>query len=89
MTFCLIGDGQEGWQHSFEASYVVAVADNGDLTTTLNVKNVGKESFTFTVALHTYFAVSGIESAVVAGLKGCKRTLSKNASGLREALYSC
>lgn len=38
----------------------------------LRVKNTGQEPFSFTCALHTYFAVGDISGAAVHGLQGCE-----------------
>eukprot|EP00958_Prasinococcus_capsulatus_P020990 scaffold2799_cov408-Prasinococcus_capsulatus_cf.AAC.14 len=71
-TFSLKGQGVDQWKHAFEASFVVSLDELGALTTKLLVKNPGDKPFTFTVALHTYFSVSAIDSATVVGLQGCK-----------------
>jgi len=41
-------------------------------STGLRVKNAGAKPFTFTCALHTYFAVGDISEAAVQGLQGCE-----------------
>ena len=37
----------------------------------MRVVNTGEKAFSFTCALHTYFAVSDIADVSVQGLKGC------------------
>jgi len=60
------------WNHDFEAIYRVALVPHGEgeaaMETTLTVKNVGEAPFTFTTALHTYFAVKDIHLCQIKGL---------------------
>mmetsp|Transcript_31526 Transcript_31526/g.74932 ORF Transcript_31526/g.74932 Transcript_31526/m.74932 type:complete len:320 (-) Transcript_31526:40-999(-) len=56
------------WPHPFEALYQVSICD-GALRTSFKVTNKGEEDFTFTCALHTYFACGSLNAAVI-GLKG-------------------
>lgn len=59
---------REVWDHAFSAEFVVSVTES--LRTELRVTNSDTEVFEFTAALHTYFALSDIGSAHIAGLKG-------------------
>lgn len=66
---------QEGlaklWPHRFELSYTVELNDQNRLETTVTVINRNSaEPFSFTIALHTYFAVSDISEVAVSGLQG-------------------
>jgi glucose-6-phosphate 1-epimerase len=57
------------WPHPFQTRLVFQ--EHGDtLTMHWTVKNTGDQSFEFTGALHTYFAVSNIESTYLYGLQG-------------------
>lgn len=58
---------REVWGHAFSAEFVVSVTEG--LRTELRVMNSDTEAFEFTAALHTYFALSDIGSAHIAGLK--------------------
>lgn len=61
------------WNHDFEMAYTVALhgAANSRLVTSWCVKNVGKEPFSFTGALHTYFTVGDITQTTVGKFDGC------------------
>jgi len=56
------------WNHHFKLNYIVTLNDYS-LTCELHVTNTGNEAFSFTGALHTYFA-SKIEEVKIHGLKG-------------------
>lgn len=56
------------WPHDFVLSLVITVG--ADLAVTLTVHNRGNDAFTYTGALHSYFAVSAIEGIRVEGLAG-------------------
>ncbi len=60
------------WGHAFELTFTVRL--DSSLSTELRVANTGSRSFSFTAALHTYFAVSDIESTYIAGLQGIEYT---------------
>jgi glucose-6-phosphate 1-epimerase len=62
---------QSAWPHEFECYYTVSLQDDGSLQTELRVKNTGTAPFSFTCALHTYFAVDDIAKTAVEGLQGC------------------
>lgn len=57
------------WPHAFVVELVVTVVAR-TLEITLHITNTGTEDFTFTGALHTYFAVSDAAQATVSGLQG-------------------
>ncbi|EYU40191.1 hypothetical protein ABFS82_08G078600 [Erythranthe guttata] len=63
------------WDYSFQALYKVTL-DKNTLSTELKVTNTDEKPFSFTTALHTYFAAL-VPGATVRGLKGCK-TLNKD-----------
>jgi len=66
-----IGDDAETralWPHPFAVRLAVTLTDT--LTLCLTVLNTGASAFSFTGALHTYFAVNDIRSARIAGLQG-------------------
>jgi len=56
------------WPHRFSLELVVTVADR--LEVELVAGNPGDSPFTFTAALHSYFAVGDIAAVAVAGLDG-------------------
>ena len=58
------------WNHAFSAELVVSLTER--LRTELRVTNSDTEAFEFSAALHTYFALSDIGAAHIAGLKGSK-----------------
>lgn len=66
------------WPHAFEMRYIVTLTGAG-LSTALAVTNTGVDPFTFTAALHTYFAVPDVTAATVRGLRGLK--YEDNAAG--------
>ena len=57
------------WANAFLAELTVAIGGN-QLTATLAITNTGAESFTFTSAFHTYFAVTDLAATAVEGLAG-------------------
>ncbi len=59
------------WAHAFLAELTVSIGGNR-LAMTLAVTNTGTGSFTFTVALHTYLAVTDIAATAVEGLAGLR-----------------
>ena len=67
----LIQDGttRKFWPHASELTLKIVVGNTCemDLTTT----NTGKEPFSITQALHTYFAVGNVRDVRVHGLSGC------------------
>jgi glucose-6-phosphate 1-epimerase len=69
----LLRSGQEElqkWPHKFELRMRVQITTNGNLLLRPSVKNIGIEDFTFTFALHTYFAVSDISNVEITGVQG-------------------
>jgi glucose-6-phosphate 1-epimerase len=56
------------WSHDFSLLFRVAVHGNA-LDLSLRVRNTGQSPFSFSSALHTYFAVTDIVSAEVHGLQ--------------------
>jgi len=69
---------REVWPHAFEVRYTVTLTA-ADLTTSFEVVNTGDAPFSFTTALHTYFAVSDVAAVSVRGLSGL--TYEDNAAG--------
>ena len=62
------------WPHAFRLEYTVVLSARS-LRTALHVVNRGSDqAFSFTTALHTYFAVRRIEDVRVVGLKGLRYT---------------
>jgi len=57
------------WNRKFQARYEVELKA-GAINLQFRVENKGWESFDFTCALHTYFAVDDIDSCSVSGLEG-------------------
>ena len=70
------------WQHSFKLTLVVTVGET--LTVELISYNPGKEPFTLTQALHTYFKVGDIRQVQVLGLDGT-HFLDKTDGGAKKA----
>lgn len=59
------------WPHRFRAEFT-PVLHNDSLTMTLTIHNTDSQPFTFSAALHTYFAVNNIHDAKLRGLNGCQ-----------------
>ena len=59
------------WPHSFRAEVRVTVGGQR-LEINLVITNTGRDSFTFTAALHTYFRVEDVATAAVEGLQGVR-----------------
>lgn len=57
------------WPHTYEARLTVSL-DAESLEVTLGIRNPGAEAFSFTAALHSYFAVEEISKASILGLYG-------------------
>lgn len=57
------------WPHAFRLELGVLLAERA-LTLRMTVENPGREPFSFTEALHTYFAVADIRRTAVRGLQG-------------------
>lgn len=57
------------WPHSFILNQEIIIGDSLNLS--LMTRNTGKEKFSITQALHTYFKVGNIAQAKVLGLEGC------------------
>ena len=62
-------DSKKLWPHTYDVRLRVDL-DAESLEVTLIVRNPGAEAFSFTSALHSYFAVSDISRAEVRGLYG-------------------
>lgn len=60
----------ELWPHQFIVEFTVTLGES--LTTSLRVLNEGESSFSFTTALHTYFAVNDVRRYCIEGLDGCE-----------------
>ncbi|MEO7104450.1 MAG: D-hexose-6-phosphate mutarotase [Gemmatimonadaceae bacterium] len=56
------------WPHQFNAELTVELAEM--LTVSLVIRNSGDSTFSFTAALHNYFAVTAVQQAAVEGLSG-------------------
>jgi glucose-6-phosphate 1-epimerase len=59
------------WPHRFRAEFVPTLRDN-QLDMTLTIHNTDQQPFSFTAALHTYFAVSNLHQVHLRGLKGVR-----------------
>jgi glucose-6-phosphate 1-epimerase len=57
------------WPHRFRAEFIPSLTAQ-QLTMTLAIQNTDSAPFTFTTALHTYFAVSDIHKVALQGLSG-------------------
>ena len=57
------------WPHTFRAEFRVELSTG--LRTALEISNLGKSSFEFQNALHTYFLVGDIAQVDLPGLAGC------------------
>lgn len=69
------------WPYAFTAQLRVTVhADQ--LNIALDIRNTGTDSFSFTAALHTYFAVQDIAAARLHGLQHCQYRDSMNGGQL-------
>ena len=71
-------ESREIWDKQFQARYEVELK-GGVMNLQFRVQNTGWESFDFTCALHTYFAVSDIDKCSISGLGG-KSYLDKTQS---------
>jgi glucose-6-phosphate 1-epimerase len=68
------------WPHSFVAELAVTLTDV--LTVALTITNSGDSPFSFTAALHNYFAVTDVRLSSVQGLSGLVY-VDKMAAGIR------
>src|SRR5690606_12779842 len=57
------------WPHRFHAEFTPVLQDD-QLSMTLTVRNLGENPFSFTAALHTYFAVSNVHQTQLLGVEG-------------------
>jgi len=57
------------WNHGFTLDLIITLRES-TLTTELSVANSGADSFDFTSALHTYFAINDIGQTAIRHLKG-------------------
>ncbi len=58
------------WPHQFVVEFTISLGES--LTTSLRVLNEAETPFSFTSALHTYFAVEDVRECCVEGLYGCE-----------------
>jgi glucose-6-phosphate 1-epimerase len=68
------------WPYPFVAELAVSLADT--LTVSLTITNTGESPFSFTAALHNYFAVTDVQASEVRGLSGLTY-VDKTAAGAR------
>lgn len=59
------------WPHPFAARFTIELNDT-QLAMHLNITNTGDSSFSFTSALHTYFAIDDLFSARVSDFEPCQ-----------------
>lgn len=59
------------WPHRFHAEFAPVLTDQ-QLIMTLTVRNTDDKPFTFTAALHTYFAIRDIHKVQLKGLEGLR-----------------
>ncbi|KAI5655376.1 hypothetical protein M9H77_32563 [Catharanthus roseus] len=57
------------WPHSFEFRLRVALDNDGNLSMISRVRNINCKPFSFSIAYHTYFAISDISEVRVEGLE--------------------
>lgn len=72
----------EHFPYRFELTLIAALDAVGSLSLVLRVRNTGATAFTFTTALHSYFAVEDASAVQVDGLRG--KSYKDNADGLEE-----
>ena len=72
-----------GWEHPFCLVLVVRLGPRW-LELHLQVANTGRQSFDFTGAIHTYFAVADVQQAAVRGLQGLRYEDSAAGGVVRE-----
>lgn len=59
------------WPHNYRAELDVTLTDSS-LTVGLTIHNTGRDSFSFTAALHSYFSVGDVREVSVSGLTGAE-----------------
>ncbi|KAJ9148033.1 hypothetical protein P3X46_030130 [Hevea brasiliensis] len=57
------------WPHSFEFRLRVSLSADGNLTLLSRIRNINGKPFSFSIAYHTYFAISDISEVRVEGLE--------------------
>ncbi|XP_021644850.1 putative glucose-6-phosphate 1-epimerase [Hevea brasiliensis] len=57
------------WPHSFEFRLRVSLSADGNLTLLSRIRNINSKPFSFSIAYHTYFAISDISEVRVEGLE--------------------
>jgi glucose-6-phosphate 1-epimerase len=57
----------KAWPHEFRTTFTVTVGP--ELRMTLEVRNTGRDTFTFEEALHTYFSIADIHKVSIEGLE--------------------
>lgn len=67
---------KEMWDKEFKCTFTVTL-EKDQLTTKMEVENVGEESFDFQSALHSYFTVSSLENLEISGSFEGKEFLNK------------
>lgn len=74
--------GSTHFPHRFMLTLTAALGDAGDLSVSLSVRNTGEGGFSFTAALHSYFAVADVGKVRISGLKGL--SYKDNAEGMAD-----
>ncbi|KDO76441.1 hypothetical protein CISIN_1g022000mg [Citrus sinensis] len=57
------------WPHSFEFRLRVSLAADGNLALISRIRNINCKPFSFSIAYHTYFAISDISEVRIEGLE--------------------
>jgi len=68
LQLCANDETRELWPYDFKATLTVLVGRTLDVS--LLVENTGDQPFEYSAALHSYFAISGLENIHIAGLQG-------------------
>ena len=77
MTLSSNKDLKQLWPYSFNAIYTVTFS-NEELCMELTIENTDEKDFSFTAALHTYFAITSLKDL---SIKGCKEQSYWNNDG--------
>ena len=73
------------WSNHFVAEYAVTLGTD-ELNMRLSIHNTGRQTFSFTAALHTYLRIHDISRVSITGLQGLR--YSDSAAGGTEAIES-